>query len=204
MSSYKEGQTHQLLNKLEAEGFTADDITLLGQSQQLSGILSVLHGNAEIIPVKHVLKRRHFDPVEFSGKNYWSIAERNGMRVGESLDAGNIVGKAYLNEGETFHTGEERYNRIKAASSDVQLDGADFLALWEEKSHKTLTWLYETKGINWLSCWGTILRLRDGFHFILYLYRGGDGSWHWDCCKISGSKWNANCPSAVIAMDNNK
>ncbi|MFA6473399.1 MAG: hypothetical protein WCV85_00830 [Patescibacteria group bacterium] len=51
MSSYLEGQTHQLMDRLEAEGFKPHDITLLGQSTQLPDILKVLHGRAKIVPI---------------------------------------------------------------------------------------------------------------------------------------------------------
>ncbi|MDP2683813.1 MAG: hypothetical protein Q8P20_02040 [bacterium] len=201
MSSYSEGQTHQLMDKLEAEGFTPDDITLLGQSKQLPGILSVLHGFAEIVPIRYVLKRLPFDPVKFIGNN-WSIDEQVGKRSGDSLDAGNIIGKAYLNEGETSINGEERLRRIKANPDDVQLDAEDFLALWQEKGRKTLNMLYEIKGISWLSFWGTILRLPDGDRIVLYLYRYDDGSWYWYYYLVGLDGWNARYPSGVLASSN--
>ncbi len=50
MSSYKEGQTHQLADKLEAEGFTPEHITKLGQFGNLAGIKSILEGTAVIRP----------------------------------------------------------------------------------------------------------------------------------------------------------
>ncbi|MEK7569844.1 MAG: hypothetical protein AAB515_00135 [Patescibacteria group bacterium] len=53
MSSYSEGQVHQLMEKLEAAGFTAADITLLGQCNNLPGMLDVLHGRSEIVKVTH-------------------------------------------------------------------------------------------------------------------------------------------------------
>jgi hypothetical protein len=52
MSSYSEGQTHQLANALESARFTADDITKLGQYRNLSDICGVLRGTHRIIPVE--------------------------------------------------------------------------------------------------------------------------------------------------------
>ncbi len=52
MSSYSEGQTHQLMDRLEAEGFTADYITKLGQYKRLGDFRLVLDGQAEIVAVK--------------------------------------------------------------------------------------------------------------------------------------------------------
>lgn len=178
MSSYSEGQVHQLMDKLEAEGYTPDDIRLLGQSKQLHGILSVLHGFAEIVAIKHVLKRQPFNPEKFLGKG-WRIDEQIGQRTGDSLDAEKIIGKTYLNEGESSLNGEERLRRIKATPADVHLDAEDFFALWQEKGHTTLKWLYDTKGITFLSFWATILRSPGGDRSVLCLYRGEDGSWDW-------------------------
>ncbi len=48
MSSYKEGQVHQLANALEAAGFTPGDITKLGQSKELPGIRGLFHGTHKI------------------------------------------------------------------------------------------------------------------------------------------------------------
>lgn len=201
MSSYSEGQTHQLMDKLEAEGFTPDDITLLGQSKQLPGILSVLHGFAEIVTIKHVLKRQPFNPEKFLGKG-WKIDEQIGQRTGDSLDAEKIIGKTYLNEGESSLNGEERLRRIKATPADVYLDAEDFLALWQEKGHTTLKWLYDTKGITFLSFWATILRHPDGDRIVLYLCRYGGGSWYWHYGWLGNDDWSAGNPAAVLASSN--
>lgn len=52
MSSYKEGQVHQLMDRLEKEGFTSEHITKLGQMENLQSIRDVLDGLAQIITVK--------------------------------------------------------------------------------------------------------------------------------------------------------
>ncbi|MFH1171486.1 MAG: hypothetical protein V1778_03040 [bacterium] len=49
MSSYSEGQTHQLMNALEAKGFTPDHVMKLGQYKRLGDIRLVLDGQAEIV-----------------------------------------------------------------------------------------------------------------------------------------------------------
>ena len=51
MSSYTEGQTHQLVDRLEAEGFTAEHLTKLGQYPNLGDILLVLEGRAKIVAI---------------------------------------------------------------------------------------------------------------------------------------------------------
>ena len=58
MSSYTEGQTHQLMDSLELAGFTPAEITTLGQAggTVLNEISLVLKGGAKIVSVKPVEK----------------------------------------------------------------------------------------------------------------------------------------------------
>ncbi|MEK7639868.1 MAG: hypothetical protein AAB424_01890 [Patescibacteria group bacterium] len=197
MSSYSEGQVHQLVEKLEQADFTADDLTKLGQIKDLSGIRNVVRGFSEIVPIAHILERKRFDPAKFMGKG-WTIDERVGQRSGSNLDAGKIIRKDYLKAGESFINGEERLKRIKANPADIQYDEQDFLALYEEKGQKTLRWLYDTQGITSLSFWGIILRIPLGDRRVLYLYRGGHGSWYWVFFWLDDD-WYAGNPSAVLA-----
>ncbi len=146
----------------------------------------------------HILKRKPFNPATFIGKG-WTIDERVGQRSGSNLDAGKIVRKDYLKKGEPSINGEERCRRIKANPADIQLDGEDFLALYEEKGQKTLRWLYDTQGITWLSFWGIILRNPNGVRGVLCLCRRDDGSWDWDYHWLVYDDWFAEYPSAVPA-----
>lgn len=52
MSSYSEGQTHQLMEALQAKGFTAEHVTKLGQYDRLVDIRLVLDGVAQIVLVQ--------------------------------------------------------------------------------------------------------------------------------------------------------
>ena len=52
MSTYTEGQVHQLVERLESEGFKAEHITKLGQCRHLASIRAFLEGNAEIVMKK--------------------------------------------------------------------------------------------------------------------------------------------------------
>ncbi|PIT90255.1 MAG: hypothetical protein COU22_03215 [Candidatus Komeilibacteria bacterium CG10_big_fil_rev_8_21_14_0_10_41_13] len=148
----------------------------------------------------YILKRQEFDPVEFIGKN-WSIDEQLGQRTGDNLDAGKIINKDYLKKNEFYTEGKEWLKRIKKVPKDVQLDANDFLALWQEKGHETLNWLYETKGIIWLSFCGTILRNQLGNRGVLDLYRGGEGSWHWSFSWL-GFYWRVDRPAGLLASSN--
>lgn len=147
--------------------------------------------------MKHILKCRKFDPVSFLGKG-WVIDEKVEKWKGTTLDANLITTKDYLREGETYINGEERFKRIKEATGDIQCDAQDFMALIQEKGHVTLNWLYETKGITWLSFWGTILRSPGGRRSVLYLYRSGVGSWRSDYGWLAYD-WRDSNPAAVLA-----
>ncbi len=48
MSSYTEGQVHQLANALERAGFTADDLRVLGQSNKLPDVLKAIRGHGAV------------------------------------------------------------------------------------------------------------------------------------------------------------
>ena len=52
MSSYSEGQTHQLMEALEAHNFSADDVTKLGQYDRLLAIREVVNNRARIVPIE--------------------------------------------------------------------------------------------------------------------------------------------------------
>jgi hypothetical protein len=146
----------------------------------------------------HILKRQPFDPEQFMGMG-WTIGEQIGRRTEDNLDAERIVGKNYLREGESSLIGEERLLRIKVMP-DVQLDADDFLALWQEKDHVTLEWLYDTKGITFLSFWGTILRDPSGYRIVLYLHRDEDGLWYGLYFRVDCDGWDASNPSSVLAQ----
>ena len=51
MSSFTEEQTHQLMERLEAEAFTPEQVTKLGQFNNLAGVKAVLEGTAKIKPM---------------------------------------------------------------------------------------------------------------------------------------------------------
>lgn len=55
MSSYTEGQVHQLMERFQSEGFTSEHLTLLGQYKNLGFIKDVLEGRAEIKPVEYLI-----------------------------------------------------------------------------------------------------------------------------------------------------
>lgn len=92
MSSYCEGQTHQLANALEAEGFTPGELTALGQNQNsvLTGLRLVVRGLAKIVLEYFKLAcDKSFSPTEFIGQG-WTVwkgsADGNGLEGDEDRD----------------------------------------------------------------------------------------------------------------------
>ena len=56
MSSYSEGQSHQLMDSVEAAGWSSAHVTKAGQSRPLLvGFRGVLDGTHEIRPIEHII-----------------------------------------------------------------------------------------------------------------------------------------------------
>ena len=159
-----------------------------------------LRVNARMHAIKpQILERQDFDPVKFLGED-WSIEEQGGNRIDNNLDAKKIIIKNYLEKDEPDIDGKECLKRIKVTPKDIQLDASDFLALWQEEGHLTLEGLCYTKGITFLSFWGTILRDPDGEHSVLCLRRESDGSWNW-CEGWLEDDWCTDCPAGILTSN---
>ncbi|MDO8664119.1 MAG: hypothetical protein Q7K44_00995, partial [Candidatus Liptonbacteria bacterium] len=52
MSHFSEGQTHQLMEALQAADYTPEHVTMLGQYKKLGDFRLVLEGQAEIVLVR--------------------------------------------------------------------------------------------------------------------------------------------------------
>jgi hypothetical protein len=56
MSSFTEGQIHQLANALEAAGFTPKDVTMLGQYKKLDWLRGIFHETHKLVrTAKHII-----------------------------------------------------------------------------------------------------------------------------------------------------
>lgn len=106
MSSYKEGQVHQLMERLEKEGFTAADITRLGQFKNLPGILAVLHGRSKIVADEqiidcdkdpHVPKDWKVEEHIKGGQFKWNLAAID-LYFSETQKKGIIIGDDFREE----------------------------------------------------------------------------------------------------------
>jgi hypothetical protein len=203
MSSYLEGQVHQLMESLEKSGFTAGDITNLGQFKGLAKVRDVVRGISEIVtkpldPNQQVLTRQNV-PLYESLDLSWSISEQLGQRSGHTLDTTSIRNMTYLEDGESAMIGELLLKRIKTVPNVIQLDVEDFNALWYEKGHKALEWLFKTRNITHLSFWGTILRdSRYGDRGVIHVWRTKASGWLCEVKRLDSS-WDRNQLCSIIA-----
>jgi len=217
MSSYKEGQTHQLANALEAEAFTPEEVTALGQNRNgvLTDLRLVLRGLAKI--VRECLKlecQKPFSPEEFIGKGWtvWKgLADGNGLEGEEDrnareddlsiIDWEQVLLEDHLEGEETSVHGEEKLKRA-IASGNIQLGGKAFLSLWEDcqanRENSVLEKL-RRKGVTCIYFFGLLLRDPDGDRDVLYLCVDGS-AWLWYCLWLGG-RWDAGGPSASLASN---
>ena len=214
MSSYSEGQTHQLANAMEAAGYTPAEITALGQnSELLTQIKLVLMGLATIVRECFMLAcPKAFDPAKFIG-NGWSVwkgpADGDGLSGEEErdkradefdiVDWEQVLMETHLQENETSVLGEEKLKRANA-SGNIQLGDKQFASLWEnykDKGKDSVPEKLRLKGVKVIYFFGTVLRDPYGDRCVLCLYLHGS-EWYWDY-RWLGDQWNADDPSASLA-----
>jgi hypothetical protein len=148
----------------------------------------------------YLLPRKPFDPKKFFDGDWSIINPKIKQRVGDTLDASKIITKHYQEQGGSYTYGTERLHRIKLNPNDIQLDAADFFALRQEENHVTLNWLCKTKGITFLSFWGTILQNSTCDRYVLCLICRGGYSWDWDHVRVDSNFWIASRPSGVLEL----
>lgn len=224
MSSYSEGQTHQLCNALEAKGFTPGQVTALGQN--FGGVLDelklVILGLATIVRASFKLALdKVLNPAEFIGSGWrtWrGSADSTGLDENEPedyiaepdvVDFEQIILETHLQEKETIINGEEKMRRARA-SKNQQLGGKACLALWNDwlackaagkPEDSVLERLRRAGKIgNRIYFFGQTLRRPCGVRSVLYLYFNG-GEWRcsyrWLDCG-----WCAGSPSVSLASVN--
>lgn len=224
MSKYLEGQTHQLMESLEKNGFTAVDITALGQNSNgvLAQLKLVVMGLATIVRFcLELALTKAFDPAVFIRKD-WKVwrgpADGNGLEGEEDrdvredslelVDFERLILETNLQGKETLVHGEEKLRRLKAGEN-IRLGGKTFLALWEDyqarkaegkPEESVLERLRKSKKITCIYFFGLVVRSPGGGRRVLYLYFGG-GEWDWDHSWL-GYRWSANGPSASLASVN--
>ena len=142
-----------------------------------------------------------FHPVAFLGKGWTVLEDETDERA--TLTEIDFAKVKFTKD--SWITGREKLEQLRA-SGGIRWDVGVFLALWNEKEHNTLRWLYERRGIVRLNFMGTIFRhpldghlgncestidcYPDGIpdsnedRFVLCLYIPDilEGWWDW-CCR---------------------
>ena len=188
MSSYTEGQVHQLVDRMEAEGFTTEHITKLGQMSNLRDIRFVLDGQAKIVSIATTvakpkiitINRNRFNPAEFIGAGWSIITDETDTRSTAltELDLTKVQQVTMLKSGENVINGEEKLKRLKK-SGNIRLDADIFLTLWQNQLLIPESWKEKINGnTRYIFFDGTVLRHSYGDRYVLCLC-WGDGKWHW-------------------------
>ncbi len=220
MSSFPEGQTHQLMESLERDGWTPTEVTALGQLAKAEKdlIKLFLAGVAQIVLCLKLSLGKLFVPAEFIGKD-WSVwkgpIDGDGLKGDEDrdvrenrlheIDWEKVEIINFLRDNESSVLAEENLLRQKQLDV-IRLGGRSFRSLWDDYHAKKakgkpeesiLERLRLTKGIEFISFFGLVLRTPDGGRCVLYLC-WNDGEWSWDCLWL-GFHWAAINVSAILA-----
>ncbi len=185
MSSFSIGQMNQLADALERAGFDAGDVTKLGQSGHLREIRSLLFGNAEVKPIRHIIDCDLAPQVPYG----WKVeSHKPGGKL--EWNAGNIQlylsphqqGENYL-EGNKLRKELENKPVLNANVLDYLLDHPSLIpAEWKGKR---------------IYFWGTVYRGSRGGLCVRCLGWGGL-RFGWSCGWLSSS-FDAGEPAALLA-----
>ena len=172
MSQYSEGQTHQLMEALQAKGYTPEEVTMLGQHPKLGDFRLVLKGLAEIKMMEHIISL-DADPLVPDG---WRVEEhqKGGMFKWDPAQV-----KLHLVHGQKNGKMIEGHKLRKELSGKPVLNAnvLDYLL-----AHPHLIpeeWKKGERGnTRHIFFWGTIYRDSVGYLYVRYLYWDG-GRWNW-------------------------
>jgi len=214
MSSYTEGQSHQLMERFEKEGFTPEHITKLGQFSNLGGIKNVLEGTAKIGPVaEDVLRvitinettiavnlsatpKLPFDgvTVEQHVGNGWAIVEKrtDGLYINDR--------KVVLHLSKRQQNGKRLtgYELREELTGKSVLNANIFDALHNNSHLIPEEWRRDEKGnARFIYFWGTIYRNALGHLCVRYLYFDGDAWYRYYIWLDVG--WYDDSPAVLLA-----
>ncbi|MEK9170131.1 MAG: hypothetical protein AAB674_00600 [Patescibacteria group bacterium] len=187
MSSYSEGQSHQLMDALEAKGFTPDHLTKLGQFKDLLLIREVLDGRAEIKPVEYLVD---LDADPFVPKGWKVVEHRKGgqfkydpAKVGLYLSKEQQKGKVIVG------------NDLRKELKNQSVMNTNLLDFYLKKENQHLI-PEEWKG-KAIFFWGTIYCGPNGSLCVRYLCWDG-GGWDWNYNWLD-FEFDGSRPAAVSA-----
>lgn len=187
MSRYAEGQTHQLVDALEANNWSADDLTKLGQAkpEQHKAMRDVLNGRAKIVYPQHLIDcdAKPFMPNGWTVDKHWETGqlEWNPSKIELYLSRNQQSGKVI--EGNKLRKELASQQVLNANVLDYLLAHTDLIP-------------EEWKG-KYVFFWGTIYRSADDKLCVRCLYWDG-GQWYW-LCRWLGGGFGGVSPAAVLS-----
>jgi hypothetical protein len=189
MSSYTEGQVHQLMERFEKEGFTPEYLTKLGQFKNLSLIKKILDGLAEITPIINIIDCDANPCIS------------DGCKVVEHKKGGKFEWKPekvklYLSPNQQ-KDGVIDVNKLHEELSKKFVFNAnvlDFLLRKEKENQHLIPEQWKGK---YVFFWGTVYRDIVGDLGVRYLF-WHDGEWLWRYCWLSSTNWHGHVLSAVL------
>ena len=173
MSSYSEGQTHQLMEALKAAGFSRGDVSKLGQFEKLSEIRGVLKGLSEIVPIGFIIDC-NADP--FIPPDYGVVEHQKGGKF--EWDLSKII---------LFLTGKQKSGEVEGNKLREELKSQPVLnanALDYLLAHPQL--IPEEWKSKSVFFWGTIYHDPYGARCVRYL-RWYGAAWHWHYGWLNGN-----------------
>ena len=205
MSSYKEGQTHQLMNRFEEEGFTAEDLTKLGQFKDLAGIRGILHGTHEIVTKKHTIDLGAPPQLPF---NRAKVEKHEGkgvveieLRSDDNLYIGGKKVELFLTEsqkGDSRIVGHELRSELESGEW-VLLNSNVLDYIYDHPELFPEHWKKDENGeTRYIFFWGSVFRGPSfGGLCVRYLFWGGVSLLRYYGWLTSG--WVRQGPSASVA-----
>ncbi len=186
MSSYSEGQIHQLADKFEANNWPADDLTKLGQAKPEvhQGIRDLLSGRAKIVYPQHLID---CDALPHC-PNGWEVVEH---RKHGQLEWNPTKVQLYLSEKQVGNMIDgNKLSKELAGKNVLNANVLDYLL-----AHTDLI-PAEWKGKT-VFFWGTIYSDSFGDLFVRCLYWNGSAR-HWGFRWLIGG-FDGGFPAALSA-----
>ncbi len=204
MSSFSEGQTHQLMDALEGASFTAGDVTRLGQFKYLGGLRGVLFGTHEIKPVVH--RWREQDEVIYfsvtsdgtTGEEWIKRLEKKSFRVSgyaksvlrspDFQSTKGVTTEVAVLKGGLFKNQDCITQNIRAGADKRKLTkpNAEVACLIRENfSDEDI----EAMGLFWVVAMHEPIKNSVGAPSLLDAYRGVGGRWLNADCGEPGRGW---------------
>lgn len=216
MSTYSIGQMNQLGDVMEAEGYTADDLTKLKSFGNLAGLLSVLRGTARIKPVAEDATRViTLNPttiavnlgaalkLPFTGAQVeshigegWAILEKRA----DGLYANGRKVVLHLSRKQKWGGSLKGYELREELTGKPVLNANVLDALTDNVHLIPEDWKKDERGdARYIFFWATIYRDAAGDLCVRYLCFVG-GAWHRLFCWLRNG-WVGDNPAALLAIN---